>query len=356
MPSDSVPSGPYLVLELTPRCNNNCIYCYNVWKKDADYPTGELSTDEWKRVIEKIKNETTCRVISLTGGEPLLRKDTVELVRFARSLDMDVNLITNGTLLTEEMVKSLVEAGVAIFEVPLLSGKPEPHNEMAGVDSWQKVIDAIGFIKKHGGMAVGVVVVTKKNIEQIKYTLETAVVLDLDSVMFNRFNPGGAGEKMMDELLPDSDELEDALAVANQIAIDYGLPITCNIPIQPCIIDMGKFPYLSSGFCSCGTDTAYYAIDSQGNMRPCNHSPMILGNFLTTPYEEIMASPLLREFVESIPVICEPCPSAHTCQGGCKAAAQVCYGSAKEEEPFFKRNLMKNPMLAEAKKKLEEAL
>jgi radical SAM protein with 4Fe4S-binding SPASM domain len=355
MSSNQSPRGPYFVLELTPRCNNDCQYCYNVWKKDPHYPAGELDTDTWKKIIEKIKNETTSEIISFTGGEPMMRKDTLELVRFSNSLGLGVNLITNGTLLTEQLVKDLIDAGVGLFELPFLSGKPDLHNSLSGNDdAWKKVLTAISYVKKYGGTVVGVVVVTKKNIKEIKYTLETAVVLGLHSVMFNRFNPGGRGAEMMDELLPTAAELTEALGIAQQIVIDYGMPITCNIPIQPCIVNMGAFPYLFTGFCSAGTDLAYYGIDSLGNMRPCNHSPTILGSFLDTPYQELLDSPLLKEFVDAIPPLCEPCPSARTCQGGCKAAAQVCYGSLTEEEPFFKRNIPDNPMLWEAKQKLEE--
>jgi len=352
MASDNYPRGPFFVLELTPRCNNNCLYCYNVWKQIPDYPTEELDTAGWKKVIKKIKDDTPSDLISFTGGEPLLRDDVLELTQYARSIGLGVNLITNGTLLTEQLIKDLITTGVSIFELPLLSGKAAAHNEMSGSEAWKKVVNSFLAIKKHGGYAVGVIVVTKKNIEEIRYTLETAIVLGLDAVMFNRFNPGGEGIKHIDELLPTAEELKQALSLANDFVTDYGLSITCNIPIQPCIIDMSAFPNIPSGFCSAGTDLAYYGIDSCGNMRPCNHSPTILGNFLDTPYEELVNSPLLKEFMQAIPKICEPCPSAYTCQGGCKASAQVCYGSFYEEEPFFKRNLHLNPMLVEAKKKL----
>jgi radical SAM protein with 4Fe4S-binding SPASM domain len=314
-----------------------------------------MDTDSWKKVIDKIKNESPSNTISFTGGEPLLRKDTVELIRYASTQGFNVNLITNGTMLTEETVKACIDAGVTLFEVPLLAGKDfkEIHDEMAQhPGAWRCCVDAFKTIKKLDGIAVGVIVATKKNLANLKETLETAVVLDLDAVMLNRFNPGGTGFGWLEELLPTAAEFKEALKTAQAIAVDYGLTITSNIPVQPCIIDMSEFPLISGGFCSVGTENAYYAIDSLGNMRPCNHSPTILGNFLEKSFDELMAHPYLQEFIKAYPPICEPCPSASTCQGGCKAAAQVCYGSIYEEEPFFKRNLEFNPMLKEAKEKM----
>ena len=59
------------VLELTPNCNQECIYCYNVWKHHK-YPKGKIDLNSWKKIISKLKNETKIKLISISGGEPLL--------------------------------------------------------------------------------------------------------------------------------------------------------------------------------------------------------------------------------------------------------------------------------------------
>ena len=346
------PRGPFFVLEVTSRCNNHCLYCYNVWTGDADYPTAELDTESWKRIIRRIRDQSPSELISLTGGEPLLRDDLPELVQFSREAGFQVNLITNGTLLTPERVAQLVEAGVTLFELPLLARDPAIHDQLAGNRAWRAVIDAINSIKKLRATVVGVMVVTRDNLPQVEPILELGVMLGIDGIMLNRFNPGGRGIKLMERLLPSAEELGQALETADQISVRYGLPITSNIPIQPCLINPARFPNVRSGFCSTGTEMAYYAVDSSGNMRPCNHSPTILGNLLSDSIDEMIAGPLLRDFMEAIPPICEPCPSARTCQGGCKASAQVCFGSPREEEPFLKFNLASNPMLLEQKQKM----
>jgi radical SAM protein with 4Fe4S-binding SPASM domain len=95
---------------------------------------------------------------------------------------------------------------------------------------------------------------------------------------------------------------------------------------------------LNFGSCAAGTDRAYYTIDPLGNVRPCNHTPTILGNLFQESFAELIAPERLAPFVLARPPFCDPCALRDVCQGGCKAAAQVCYGSLDAEEPFLHRN------------------
>ncbi|MCJ7443600.1 MAG: radical SAM protein [Methanotrichaceae archaeon] len=95
--------GPLLVrldLELTERCNNNCIHCFiNRPSEDLRARENELSTDKLKKVLEEAAS-LGCLTVRFTGGEPLLREDFSELYVFARRLGLRVLLFTNATLIT----------------------------------------------------------------------------------------------------------------------------------------------------------------------------------------------------------------------------------------------------------------
>jgi radical SAM protein with 4Fe4S-binding SPASM domain len=67
---------------------------------------------------------------------------------------------------------------------------------------------------------------------------------------------------------------------------------------------------------------------------PCNHTTIILGNLLEEPFADLIAPERMAPFVEAMPRFCDPCVLRNTCQGGCKAAAQVCHGSLTAVEPF----------------------
>ena len=86
------------------------------------------------------------------------------------------------------------------------------------------------------------------------------------------------------------------------------------------------------------TARASYTLGPPGNLWPCNHTPTILGNLWQEPLGEILARERLAPFVSAIPPFCDPCPLRERCQGGCRAAAQVCYGSLWAEDPFLHRH------------------
>ncbi|MDY6904880.1 MAG: radical SAM protein [Thermodesulfobacteriota bacterium] len=89
-----------LDIELTERCNNNCIHCYiNQPANDRAVKNRELTTETLKHHITEAA-ALGCMTLRLTGGEPLLRHDLPELYRHARSLGIAVALCTNATLIT----------------------------------------------------------------------------------------------------------------------------------------------------------------------------------------------------------------------------------------------------------------
>jgi len=331
----------HYIIELTEKCNNSCHYCYNVWKLDnhKKEERKELSTEEWKSTIDKLHRETACTCITLSGGEPTLRQDFLEILSYIHSKNIEPMLITNGSNLTKEFILASMERGVKVFEVPLLGPSREIHNEIAGNDCWDKIIEGVVEIRAYGGRPVVVFVATKKNLPFFEETLKLAIALETESMMLNRFNAGGEGFRYIDELMPDVEDFEKAMDTANRYSQQYRYMISSSIPVQPCLIDLNKYPYIRAGFCAAGTDTGYFTIGPDGFMRPCNHSSRILGNFLTENFEDIVKKPAVEEFKTAIPDICLPCPHVTLCQGGCKAAAEVCYGSVKELDPFLKRNL-----------------
>ena len=93
----------YLDIELTERCNNNCIHCYiNLPQHDPNAINRELTTNEWKDILKQAADSGVL-VVRFTGGEPLLREDFTELYLHARRLGMRVLLFTNGRGITPEL-------------------------------------------------------------------------------------------------------------------------------------------------------------------------------------------------------------------------------------------------------------
>jgi len=324
-----------IVFEVTQRCNHDCLHCYNAWKNPVGYPMGELDTAATLAMLGKMLDETGAHLVSLSGGEPLLRRDIHEIVAFLGERGIAVNLITNGSLLTEPAIARFTPDKISIFEVPLLSVEREIHDQMSGAPgAFDRVTAAIAELKLARQRVVGVFVATKLNLPTWRETAELAVALGLDGVMFNRFNPGGRGRENIGRLQASPAELQAALDVAERISEEYELPISCSIAMPPCLFDTARYKHLTFGFCAAGTERAYYTLDPMGNVRPCNHSPTILGNIREQSFQEMAASERMRAFAEARPEFCSDCKLELQCLGGCKAAAEACAGSPWAMDPF----------------------
>jgi radical SAM protein with 4Fe4S-binding SPASM domain len=327
-----------LIFEVTQRCNHACHHCYNVWH-GAAYPRGELPTGETLALLDKALDETRCRHVTLTGGEPLLRDDLSQILDRLQARGVRSTVISNGRLLSEPAVVDLLERGVGLFELPLLSHRRETHDALSGMPgAFDAVLSAMAHIRTHRGQFVAVFVATRSNLPHLHDAIKLAFAFGARGLMLNRFNPGGRGRTAVDELLPSVGEMERALAVADAAAVEFGFPISCSIPIQPCLIDLESHPHLGFGFCAAGTERAYYTLDPLGYLRPCNHTPTILGNLREEAFADLVAPERIADFVVARPSFCDPCRLRDTCQGGCKAAAQVCCGALTAEEPFLHRH------------------
>jgi AdoMet-dependent heme synthase len=329
-----------LIFEVTQRCNHTCLHCYNVWQGEPmpTYPRGELDTDRTLDLLAKAIDESDCHHVTLTGGEPLLRPDLERLIDYLLSRNMPMTIISNGRLLTPDRIASLLDRKVTLFELPLLSNLRETHDQLSGAPgAWDSVLSALAQLRLQHGQVVVAFVATRLNIAHLYETIKLAFAFGARGIMFNRFNPGGRGRLHLQKLLPSVDQVREALTVADSASQEFGIPISCSIPIQPCLIDTSAFPHLSFGYCAAGTDRAYYTLDPLGNVRPCNHSTTILGNLFTESFTDILATERLCTFIASLPASCAPCAQRDVCQGGCKASAQVCYGFLTELDPFLRQ-------------------
>ena len=325
-----------VVFEATTRCNHDCPHCYNAWKNPVGYPEGELETGATLAMLGKLLDESGASLVTVSGGEPLLRADIFEIVAYIAERGKAVNFLTNGTLLDERAIARLSPGKVSVFEVPLLSSDRAIHDAMsAAPGAFEKVTLAVANLKAAGQRVVCVFVATRVNLPTWRQTAEVAVALGADGIMFNRFNPGGRGRENVPQLQAGPDDLSAAMEIAEQITQQYGISISCSIPMPPCLFDHSKYPHLGFGFCAAGTDRAYYTVDPLGNVRPCNHSTLILGNIRATGFWEMVDSSPMSEFVSARPGFCSGCKLELTCLGGCKASAEVCSGSAWAHDPLL---------------------
>jgi len=127
-------------LELTYRCNLHCIHCYC---QDSANPGNELTTKAWKEILDELHWEG-CLWITLTGGEPLLRDDFMEIYQYARRKGFLVSLFTNGTLFSGEVLDGLRTSPPFSIEISLYGTTEEIHESVTQIPgSFRKTMGTI---------------------------------------------------------------------------------------------------------------------------------------------------------------------------------------------------------------------
>lgn len=139
-------------LELTWRCNLRCAHCYVTASSSYASLGGgrpELSTAEFCRVVDEVAAEG-CLSLLLTGGEPLLRSDFLDIYRHAKRRGMLLILFTNGTLLNREIVEELREWPPRRVEITVYGHSQETYERVTGIPgSHARCMAGIELLLKH---------------------------------------------------------------------------------------------------------------------------------------------------------------------------------------------------------------
>ena len=138
-------------MEITHRCNLRCVHCY--CRRDADDREAlhaELSYDEICRIVDEITQES-CLYFQFTGGEPLLRRDFIDIYDYCRDKGLLVTLFTNGTLITRRIADHLAERPPLSVEVSLYGATKEVYESITGIPgSYEKCLNGIKLLVDRG--------------------------------------------------------------------------------------------------------------------------------------------------------------------------------------------------------------
>jgi radical SAM protein with 4Fe4S-binding SPASM domain len=135
-----------VTLETTYRCNVSCIHCY----ADGSAGEQELSTQETIRILDEAADLGTMFLL-MSGGDPLVRADFLEVYEHAKRLGMIITLFTNGTLVTEEIADALADYPPFAIEITVHSMRPEAFDAISGVPgSFKRCMDGIARLSERG--------------------------------------------------------------------------------------------------------------------------------------------------------------------------------------------------------------
>ncbi len=190
---------PVVVWNITKACNLRCIHCYA--RATPGPSPDELTTDEAKRVIDDL-SEFGVPVILFSGGEPLSRKDLIELSAYASEKGIRVVISTNGTLITKDVAKLLKDVGLSYVGVSLDGTKPI-HDRFRGVEgAYDKAIEGI-LNSMEEGIKVGLrFTINRRNYKEIPHMFELMRTYGIPRVCFYHLVYTGRASSLIEEDLP----------------------------------------------------------------------------------------------------------------------------------------------------------
>jgi len=331
---------PRLDFELTAACDHRCAHCYNVWGASPDDPGAysvrdQLRSSALRDLMTKAITQSGCTHVTITGGEPLLAAGALDLIAHACSLVPSVHLITNGSHVPPATAERLAALGVRSVQLTLLAGHRALHDELKGAVCFDDTVRAAVELVQAGVPVQCCYVAMTPNAGQLPRVMELCYVLGIRTLSYNRMSPTGGAVHHVERLMPDIETIEADLEAADRLGAAYGIDVGTAMPIPPCLVRMERYPHVSFGHCSTGSESPNLVVDVRGNVRSCNLSTGVLGNLVDQDWDEIMASDYPTRFVNAVPAMCRGCAYERSCQGGCKESAFATFGDHAHPEPLL---------------------
>jgi len=262
-------------------CNQKCVHCYAAGQVHADEE--ELSTREWKRIIDKCR-EVGIPQITFTGGEPTMRRDLFELIKYARWFVSRLN--TNGILLTPEYCEKLREAELDSVQITFYSADEEIHNRLVGAQQYRNTVRGIDNALAAGlSLSINTPLCTlnRDYVKTLRFLHEKGVIYVTCSGLITT---GNAATDTSESLQLTNEEIESILRESVQYAHENGMEIAFTSPgwVSPAV-----FEELNIAAPSCGACLSNMAITPGGNVIPCQSwlSDEPLGHMLKDDWKTI---------------------------------------------------------------------
>ncbi len=353
------PKSFHLQWHITERCNLSCRHCY----QDNVSMKKELKTEELTKILKDFIRQIgiwglpkEAVRISLTGGEPFVRKDFFQLLQKCyRDRDkFSYGILSNGMFINEETVRKLKKLEVDYVQVSI-EGMEKVNDSIRGRGTFKKIIEAVKTLKKENIETSLSMTISKVNLKDVPQVISLAK--DLGTPLYiRRLTPLGRGKMMgMFNLTPnDVRMLWSRLLKAREVFWpQIGLGCEDGMLTQ-------DFPWYRAGDCSAGYLS--FTILANGDVWPCRRLPIFAGNLIKEPFGIIYNSKSFRELrnLRNINDVCSLCPTYKKCHGGAKCMAFSYFQDASAPDPHCWRLFEK---LAEpglrwrnSGKKLEEKL
>lgn len=320
---------------LTKTCNLKCLHCYQNERGKSELSLDELVSVfiEIRKFIQKYRCATQ---FNLTGGEPLLRNDFIDLLTVIRHYfsNADINILSNGLLVDNDTAKKLKDFEINAFQVSLEGGK-EINNRIRGNNTYERLSKKVDILRKHNIPVTLSFTLSSENLNEFENAIAFAKQHDIRVIWFDRMVP--IGTAMSSDLSKRDLSKNDIKAFFQRVSLlrkaeqrsNSELYIRMHRALQ--FLDAKDEPIYR---CTAGRNIM--TIMSNGDLVPCRRMPIVMGNLLNESlinlYENKLARLKMLDY-DSVAEGCEECEYKLSCGGGAKCLSYALYGNAQKKDP-----------------------
>ncbi len=337
-------------LDITNRCNLRCRYCYHFsGPGDVDQ---DLPKSEWLRFFEEL-NRCAVMNVTLAGGEPFFREDLKEMIEGIVDNRMRFSILSNGTLITDEMAAFLSSSGRCEgVQVSIDGSKPETHDACRGKGNFKRAIAGIRCLRKHNLPVQVRVTIHRHNVSD----LEAIAMLLLEEIGLAGFSTNAASymglcRQNVEQVGLSTEDRTLAMETLLRLNSKYDNRISAQAgPLAEAVRwtemelarQKGKKRISTGGFLTaCGCVMNKIAVRADGVIVPCTMlSHMEIGQINRDDLKDIWQNhPEIKKIRQRrhIPLndyeFCKGCEFINYCTGNCPGLAYTITGKVNHPSP-----------------------
>lgn len=316
---------------VTDRCNLLCEHCYRDAGNSAD---NELSTEEGIALLGEIA-KAGFRLMVFSGGEPFMRDDIFTLTGHAASLGMRPVYGTNGSLLTKDFIKKIMESGGASVAISLHMLDEKSMDEFCDTPgAFKKAIQAMKNCREMDLPFQVNTTVFERNVDDIEKICDFAKEMGAKSHHVLFMVPTGRAVDIEEESLREKQyERLIRTLLRKRKELDFDIKPTCAPQFmriaKQAKIDVGRYTR------GCLAGISYCSITPTGDVFPCPYLPLKVGNVRERPFSQIWKEDAVMNRMRTLDYSgnCGTCDFKKSC-GGCRARAFYYDGDYMAGEPW----------------------
>ncbi len=308
---------------LSENCNLKCLHCYQESHKPIQLKYEELVDiyNQFKELLKKLKMKGH---INITGGEPLCNPHLFKILDLIKK-DQDFitfSILTNGTLITEEIAKKIKSYNPYYVQVSLEGGK-KTNDYIRGKGTYNKIAKGIVNLRNQDIFTSISFTATKLNYKEFPKVVKYARKYDVNNVWSDRYIPLGDSEDK--DLALNYKQTREYLSIMSKERNKLKKIKNNNTTIS--MYRALQFQMTNDFAYGCTAGDSLLTVMENGDLVPCRRMPIVVGNlFEKKMYDLYKNNEVLKKLREyQIPDECKNCEDSESCHGGLKCLTYAIY-------------------------------